>query len=543
MKIILENAGAQRGFLLLVQNGALAIEAEGDIDAGLCRALPSLPLDAGAPLAHTAVTYVARTLKSLVLGDAAEHEPFAHDSYVRTRRPRSLLCAPIARHGTLVGVIYLENNRAAEVFTPARLELVQLLAAQAAISIENARLLRTLELSKDEAERANRAKSEFLANMNHELRTPMNGVIGMIELLFGTTLDGEQHDYLSTARTAAEQLMRIIRDTLDLSRIEAGKLELEPIRFDLDDCLATLVRMMSLRMQSEVLAFSLHVDDDVPRSLLGDRDRLLQVLINLIGNAVKFTPAGGAVSLHVRLDAPPAHLDARDTEDILLRFDVRDTGVGIAPEEQQVIFQPFTQARTSHARYGGSGLGLAIASNLVALMHGDISLQSQLGHGSCFSFTAGFGLWQPEHVQPSDASFTPNPSPASGLHILIAEDNQINQLVAMRLLTLDGHRCVVAANGAEALRLLDAERFDVVLMDVQMPIMDGYTAARELRRRELPSGRRIPIIAVTASATTEVVSACAASGMDHYLSKPLRLDAIRDLLRPIQKRLLGQRVK
>jgi predicted ATPase/signal transduction histidine kinase/ActR/RegA family two-component response regulator len=536
MKIILENAGAQRGYLLLVQGGALAIEAEGDIDAGLCRALPSLPLDAQAPLAHTAVTFVARTLKSLVLGDAAEHEPFAQDPYVRAARPRSLLCAPIARHGTLVGVIYLENNRTAEVFTQARLELVQLLAAQAAISIENARLLRTLELSKDEAERANRAKSEFLANMNHELRTPMNGVIGMIELLFGTTLDEEQHDYLSTARTAAEQLMRIIRDTLDLSRIEAGKLELEPIRFDLDDCLATLVRMMSLRMQSEVLAFSLQVANDVPRSLVGDRDRLLQILINLLGNAIKFTPAGGSVSLHVRADAlAPEHA--------LLRFDVRDTGIGIAAEEQQTIFQPFTQARVSHARRGGSGsgLGLAIASNLVALMHGAISVQSQLGHGSCFSFTASFGLWQPADGQPSDTSASPAPAPAGGLHILIAEDNQINQLVAMRLLTLDGHHCLVAANGAEALDLLDTEHFDVVLMDVQMPIMDGYTAAREIRRRELPTGHRIPIIAVTASATTEVVAACAASGMDHYLSKPLRLDAMRDLLRPILQRLRPQR--
>ncbi len=536
MKIILENAGAQRGFLLLARDGALTLEAEGDIDAGLCRALPSLPLDAHVRLAHTAVSYVARTQKSLVLADAAEHEPFAHDPHVSAQRPRSLLCAPIARHNTLVGIVYLENNRAAEVFTPARLELVQLLAAQAAISIENARLLRTLELSKDEAERANRAKSEFLANMNHELRTPMNGIIGMIELLRGTSLDDDQRDLLSTARTAAEQLMRIIRDTLNLARIEAGKLELEPIRFDLDDCLATLVRMMSLRVQGQSLAFTLDVADDVPRHLIGDRDRLLQVLINLLGNAIKFTPASGAISLHVRFASQPA-------EPVLLRFDVRDTGVGIAPEEQQVIFQPFTQARTAGAQHGGSGLGLAIASSLVALMHGTISLHSELGRGSSFSFTASFGLSLPTGVHRSDTPPSPTPAPAVALDILVAEDNLINQLVAVRLLALDGHRCVVAANGAEALHLLDAEHFDVVLMDVQMPIMDGFTAAREIRRRELPSGHRIPIIAVTASATTEVVAACAASGMDHYLSKPLRLDAVRDLLRPIRLHLLAQRVE
>jgi signal transduction histidine kinase/ActR/RegA family two-component response regulator len=481
------------------------------------------------------VSDVARTLKSLVVGDAAEHDALASDRYVRARRPRSLLCAPIARHGALVGVIYLENNRVADAFTPARLEVVQLLAAQAAISIENARLLRTLERSKDEAERANRAKSEFLASMNHELRTPMNGVIGMIELLFGTGLDDEQRDYLTSARTAAEQLMRIIRDTLDLSRIEAGKLELEPIRFDLHDCLATLVRMMDLRMQSEGLAFSVHVADDVPTHLVGDRDRLLQILINLVGNAIKFTPAGGAISVDVR-----SHTLAPDHA--LLAFDVHDTGIGIAAEEQQTIFQPFAQARAAQASHSGTGLGLAIASSLVALMHGSISVQSQLGRGSCFSFTADFGLWQPGNGQVSiGAAPCPAPAPAPGLRILVAEDNQINQLVAVRLLAMDGHRCVVAANGAEALDLLAAQRFDAVLMDVQMPIMDGYTAAREIRRREHATGHHIPIIAVTASATTEVVSACAASGMDHYLSKPLRLDAVRDILRPIQQRVLRTR--
>jgi CheY-like chemotaxis protein len=357
----------------------------------------------------------------------------------------------------------------------------------------------------------------------------MNGVIGMIELLFGTSLDDEQRDYLTSARTAAEQLMRIIRDTLDLSRIEAGKLELEPIRFDLHDCLATLVRMMHLRTQSEGLAFDVHVADDVPPYLVGDRDRLLQILINLVGNAIKFTPAGGSISVHVR-----AHTLAPDRA--LLAFDVRDTGIGIAAEEQQAIFQPFTQARAAHASHSGTGLGLAIASRLVALMRGSITVQSQLEHGSCFSFTASFDLWDPDDTPVPGSHAGLQLSPACRLHILIAEDNQINQLVATRLLAMDGHHCVVAANGAEALDLLAAQHFDVVLMDIQMPIMDGYTATREIRRREHFTGHHIPIIAVTASATTEVASACAASGMDQYLSKPLRVDLIRNILRPIQQR-------
>jgi signal transduction histidine kinase/ActR/RegA family two-component response regulator len=542
MKIIVENAGAQRGYLLLVQGRGLTLEAEGDAGSQTYRALPSLDLgqQAGA-LALSAVSYVGRTRKNLVLRDASEQEPFSQDLYVRAHRPRSLLCAPIARHGELVGIVYLENNLAADAFTPSRVEFVQMLASQAAISIENARLLHTLRLSKEEAEhareeaeRASRAKSEFLASVNHELRTPMNGIIGMIELLHGTELDDEQQDYLVTAKTSAEQLMRIIRDTLDLSKIEAGRLELEPIRFTLTDCLATVERMLALRVQSQGLTFTCDVAADVPAQLVGDRDRLLQILINLLGNAIKFTRAGGAVSLHARV------LD-QSADHALLGFDVRDTGIGIAPAALAHIFQPFTQVRAPSAPAGGPGLGLAIASRLVALMDGTLSVESEPGKGSCFSFTARFGLWQPaqpaQPARPAQARGpTPAASPAGGLRILVVEDNDINQRVAVRLLAKDGHTCAVAENGAEALRMLEAQPFDVVLMDVHMPVMDGHDAAREIRRREQGTGRHVPIIAITASATTEIVAACEASGMDRFLSKPLRLDAIRALLQPIQPR-------
>jgi predicted ATPase/signal transduction histidine kinase/ActR/RegA family two-component response regulator len=543
MKLIIENAGAQRGYLLLAHDGGLAIAAEGDIDTGSYHAVPSRALDAGGVrLARTIIDRVVQTNRILVLQNAFDQAPFAHDPYLRAHDLRSLLCTPITRHRELVGVIYLENNRTWHAFTPARIEVVQMLASQAAISIENARLLRNLERSKEEAEhareqaesakakaeKANRAKSEFLASVNHELRTPMNGIIGMIELLLGTALDQEQHDYVSTAQTAAEQLLRIITDTLDLSRIEAGRLELAPIEFSLDDCLSTLVRMLDLRVQGEGLTWVQDVAGDVPRHLIGDRDRLLQVLINLLGNAIKFTPAGGALSLRV-------HVVSRAEDTVLLQFDVRDTGIGIPAEDLASIFQPFTQVTSSGASHKGTGLGLAIASELVALMQGAVSVESQLGQGSCFSFTARFGLWQPEQRAPAPAGASAQ-KPARGLRILVAEDDAVNQLVATRLLALDRHSCAVAANGVEALALLEAEHFDAVLLDVQMPVMDGFTTAREIRRREHGQDRRIPIIALTAMATTEVLELCMESGIDHYLSKPLRLDAVRELLRPIQQR-------
>ncbi|WP_428263504.1 AAA family ATPase [Haliangium sp.] len=528
MRLIIENAGAERGYLLLDGDGELTVEAEGDLASSTYRALPSLSLElstAGVP--RTVVSYVARTYKNVVLQHAARHEPFSADPYIQRHEPRALMCVPITRHGGLIGVIYVENNLTADAFTPGRVEVVQVLATQAAISIEIVQLLTNLRRSKDEAERANRAKSEFLANVNHELRTPMNGIIGMLELLSGTVLDDNQRSFLTTARSSADQLMRIIRDTLDLSKIEAGRLDIERRRFSLHDCMNTIKTMLSVRMQAERLIFSIRVAPDVPTYIIGDRDRLLQVLVNLLGNAIKFTPAGGAISVAVGV----AH---RDGDEVMLRFEVQDTGVGVEAEDQENIFRPFTQSRSQRPGIsGGTGLGLAIASRLVGLMKGTIGVDSEPGQGSCFWFTVSFSEWHPDEQPVARTRIAPA-APTGGLRILIAEDNDVNQDVAVKLLTLDGHECVVVQNGAEALERLESDEFDVVLMDVHMPVMDGHAATREIRQREQGRGRRIPIVALTASATTEAVTACEASGMDHYLSKPLRIEAVRATLREIQ---------
>jgi predicted ATPase/signal transduction histidine kinase/CheY-like chemotaxis protein len=527
MKIIIENAGAQRGYLLLGEGGPgaapLTLEAEGNADLGRHRALPSLPLDhPDVGLARTVVSYVSRTREGLVLRDARSEDPYAHDPYVRAAALRSVMCTPVEHQGKFIGVVYLENNLTTNAFTPARAQVVRMLATQAAISIENARLLGNLEASKQEAERANRAKSTFLASVNHELRTPMNGIIGAIDLLQGTEVTPEQTEYLGIARTSAEQLLCVIRDTLDVSQIEAGRLELEPIRFSLDECSASLRRILSMQLESEGITFSLGVEDDVPRDLIGDRGRLMQILLNLLGNAIKFTSSGGQVSLRVALSSRTEH-------SLLLRFEVRDTGIGIAPRDLKRIFDPFTRVHAPGLGKKGTGLGLTIAARLVELMSGTIGVESEVGKGSLFWLTARFECAQPEReVEP------PAPEPelerVKGLHILIAEDNRINQIVANRMLEREGHRCTVVGDGAEALRALETNDVDVVLMDVHMPVMDGLAATREIRRRERGTGRHLPIIAVTASAATEVARDCSESGMDHFLSKPLVRDVVRELL-------------
>ena len=527
------------------------------------------------------------------------------------------------------------------------------------VEADNARLL-------GEAQAANRAKSEFLANMSHEIRTPMNGIIGMTELALEAEPTAEQREYLEIVKASADALLTVLNDILDFSKIEAGKLDLEPIPFALRDCLGHTLKTLALRAHQKGLELTYHVPPEVPDALIGDPGRLRQILVNLVGNAIKFTEQGEVV-VDVAAES--------QTEDgVSLHVGVTDTGVGIPPDKQRLIFEPFTQADGSITRqYGGTGLGLAISSQLVRLMEGQLWVESEMGHGSTFHFTARFGVdrgasaesmpmaalevqalpvlvvddnatnrrilaemlthWQMQptavasgaaalaSMQQARAAGTPFPlvlldahmpeldgfalaaqikqdaalaeatiimltsggqrgdaarcrelgiaayltkpitqselwealitalgkpvwqarrSPVVTRHtlrearprlrILLAEDNPVNQKLAVRILEKDGHTVVVVGDGQAALTALAQQAFDLVLMDVQMPVLDGLDATAAIRKGEQTSGGHLPIVAMTARAMKGDQERCLAAGMDGYVAKPIKRDDLDTVL-------------
>jgi predicted ATPase/signal transduction histidine kinase/CheY-like chemotaxis protein len=553
MKIAIENAGAQKGFLILENEGSWTIAASGAVNSDQVTILQSLPIDSvdtstQMPLLSSAiVNYVARTKENVVLNNAVNEGQFTSDPYIVTTKPKSILCTPLLNQGKLSGILYLENNLTTGAFTHDRLEILNLLSSQAAISIENANLYnnleqkvkeRTLELEQEIVERkraeeaaqaANQAKSTFLANMSHELRSPLNAILGFSQLMMRSqTLPSEHVENVGIVTRSGEHLLTLINQVLDLSKIEAGRTTLNEKNFDLYRLVDDVEDMFQLKADDKKLKLICERSPDLPRYIRTDEVKLRQVLINLLNNALKFTSEGG-VTLKAKCQAETQttnNLDAqaasRRVQLTTITFEVEDTGAGIAPEEIDSIFEAFVQSKTGKEAQEGTGLGLPISRQFVQLMGGDMTVTSDLGKGTTFKFDIQASVVEAHDIESAKSThrviaLEPN---QSRYRILIVDDKLDNRQLLIKLLNPLGFELKEASNGAEAVELWDNWEPHLIWMDMRMPVMDGYEATKQIK--STTKGQATAIIALTASVLEEERAVVLSTGCDDFLRKPFR---------------------
>ncbi len=399
----------------------------------------------------------------------------------------------------------------------------------AQVVTERERAEAELKVAKQAADDANQAKGDFLAYTSHEIRTPLNAIIGFSDVLLTSQLNPTQQDYSRRIKNAGTRLLTLINDLLDLSKIEAGKLNIEYADFELRQTLDEVVQEQAVKAREKQMTLELTIDDDVPDALVGDSLRLRQIVLNLIGNAIKFTPTQGKVTTR-------ALVVGRDGDKPRVRFSVTDTGIGIPPEKVGALFQRYAQADASTARnYGGTGLGLSICKSLVELMEGSIGVTSESGKGSVFSFELPFTVRAHAAAaaksEVAAADIEVENVKIEGMRVLVAEDNEHNQLLIELLLKKQGVEPVLVNNGAEALEDLRKNNYDLVFMDLEMPVMGGFEAVAAIREEEKKTGTRMSIVALSAHPPEEQRDPCIAAGMDDYLMKPFDVKALQATLR------------